>query len=216
MHRGVKAPATRLLTVDDHPAVRHGVEQLLAADQRIIVEEAESHQEALARIRQGGIGLVLLDISLEGSSGFELLSEVEELDIPIVVYSMHETPEIVGRAMRWGALGYVTKREKPKVLAEAVEAVLAGQRFLSPRAAQALAESATEAAPINEQKQSLSEREHQILKRLGQGDARQEIAAALGISSRTVETYCARLIQKSGLANMKALRKYAISLYSAS
>ena len=199
-----------MLLVDDHPAVRHGVAMLLAADRHVIAGEADNRHEALVRLSGGGIDLVLLDLSMDENSGFDLLLDLDELGIPGLVYSMHEASETIERALRLGALGYVTKREKPKVLLEAVANVMAGQRFLSPRAAQSLAEGSSDSAPVDPE-QGLSVRECQILSRLGRGDTRQEIAAALSISTRTVETYCGRMINKLRLSDMNALRKYAIS-----
>jgi DNA-binding NarL/FixJ family response regulator len=200
----------RVLLVDDHPAVRQGVAMLLTARRHVIAGEAENRRQALARLQSSDIDLVLLDLSLDQGSGFDLLIDLEEFNIPALVYSMHEDPETIERTLQRGAMGYVTKREKPKVLLEAVAGVMAGGRFLSPRAAQSLAEGGRAFAPTDSE-QGLSERESQILARLGRGETRLEIAAAMGISTRTVETYCERMIHKLKLSDMNALRKYAIS-----
>ena len=122
---------------------------------------------------------------------------------------MHEDPLTIERAFAAGASGYVSKRESEDVLFRAVSDLLAGRRHVSQRAAQSLANRTLPAA-ATEGMPALSEREREILTRLGQGDSNVDIAAALSISVRTVETYCARLATKLELDGMKALRRYAI------
>jgi len=201
----------RILLVDDHPAIRQGVGLLLAVGKHVIGGAVEDVAEARRCLEQGDIDLALVDLSLGDGSGLDLLAELAARDLPAVVYSMHEVPETIERAFQAGAQGYVTKREAPEVLLEAVATVMAGRRFVSPQAAQILARRTlpptTEGAG-----RELSERESQILARLGRGEGSAEIAAALGIGSRTVETYCARIIEKLELSGMKALRKHAIAL----
>ena len=209
MTAGSRAIA-RVLLVDDHPAVRQGVALLLAAGRHTVCGEANDRQEALARLEAGDVDIVLLDLSLDAASGLDLLPDLEDRDIPALVYSMHEDPETIERAFRLGARGYVTKREDPMILLAAVEDILAGRRHVSPRASRALADKAlasgTAADPV-----LLSDREGQILERMGQGESNAEIAATLAISVRTVETYCARMVEKLGLSGMKALRKHSIA-----
>lgn len=203
-------PLARVLLVDDHPAVRQGVALLLAAGRHMVCGEAQSREEALARLDADDIDLVLLDLSLDDASGLDLLPDLEERDIPALVYSMHEDPETIERAFRLGARGYVTKREDPMTLLAAVGDVLAGRRHVSPRAARILADKAL-VSDAGGDGGLLSDRERQILALMGQGDSSAEIASALSISARTVETYCARMVEKLGLPGMKALRKYAIA-----
>jgi len=199
-----------VLLVDDHPAVRQGVALLLAAGRHVVRGEAQNCQEALARLSESPVDLVLLDLSLNEASGLALLPDLEERGIPVLVYSMHEDPESIERAFRFGVRGYVTKREDPMVLLEAIDRVMAGHRYLSPLVAQQMAQRAL-VSPANDPWEVLSDRERQILARMGQGESSAEIAEALAISARTVETYCSRMIEKMELSGMKALRKYAIS-----
>lgn len=202
----------RVLLIDDHPAVRQGVALLLAIGRHVVGGEAQNRGEALALLAHDRIDLALLDLSLGEESGLELIADLDKYGVPALVYSMHEDPESVERAFHHGARGYVTKREEPAVLLEAVGVVMAGKRFVSPRAAQSLAERllVPEGAGAGV---ALSDREQQILALMGQGDTSAEIADVLAISARTVETYCGRMLEKLELSGMKALRKYAISTH---
>lgn len=201
----------RILLVDDHPAIRQGVGLLLALGKHVICGAVPDVAEARRGLDQGNVDLVLLDLSLGTGSGLDLLAEVTARGLPAVVYSMHEVPETIERAFQAGAQGYVTKREDPEVLLEAVATVMAGRRFVSLQAVQILARQTLYPADASSGRE-LSERESQILARMGRGEGSTEIAAALGIGYRTVETYCARIIEKLGFSGMKALRKHAIAL----
>jgi two-component system, NarL family, invasion response regulator UvrY len=199
----------RIFLIDDHPAVRQGLKLLLAQEDHVVCGEASSSAETLVRIGSSQADLALLDISLGEESGLECIADLRRRGISVLVYSMHEDAVTIDRAFAAGADGYVSKREQPEVLLAAVADVLAGNRHISPRTAQSLAERAV-ASPDTAKEVLLSEREKQILYRLGQGESNAEIAAALAIGVRTVETYYARMIDKLGLDGMKALRRYAI------
>jgi DNA-binding NarL/FixJ family response regulator len=202
--------AARVLLVDDHPAVRQGVALLLAAGRHTVRGEAHNRLEALARLDTDAFDVALLDLSLGDESGLELIADLEDRGIPTLIYSMHEDPETIARAFRRGALGYVTKRENPVVLLEAVAAVMAGRRYVSPQAAQSLASQAL-IPNQSDPEEGLSDRERQILVLMGRGETTVDIATVLAISVRTVETYYTRIIEKLQLSGMKGLRKHAIS-----
>lgn len=193
----------RIFLVDDHPAVLDGLTLLLAQDRHVICGSATTRAEALERIAPSGADLVLVDLALCGESGLDLLPDISALELPVLVYSMHEDQATISRALEKGASGYVTKRETSVELLEAVRRIHAGERHISPRAAASL--DTREAQP-------LSERERQILNLMAQGETNAEIAACLDVSVRTVESYCARIIDKLGLGGMKALRKHALTL----
>lgn len=201
----------RILLVDDHPAVRQGVTLLLASGKHVVCGEVQDLAEARCCLDDRDIDLVLLDLSLGGGTGLDLLPDLAERGIAALIYSMHEDPETIERAFQAGAQGYVTKREEPEVLLAAVATIMAGQRYMSPQVAQRLARQTLHPA-VDGSGKELSERERQILGRMGRGEANAEIAAALAISTRTVETYCARMIEKLGFSGIKALRKHAITL----
>ncbi len=189
--------------VDDHPLVRQGLTLLLESAGFVISGEAQNLQATLAHPGLASAHVVVLDLSLEESSGLELIPALCGRGLRVVVYSMHEDPAIVRRALAAGATGYVTKREAADSLAQAVRTVLDGGTFISPRAATALVQSATEP--------ELSRQQEQLYDLLGQGCAAEEIAARLHVSPRTVETYCTRLMDKLGVAGMKELRRQAIA-----
>lgn len=199
----------RVFLIDDHPAVRQGLKQLLAQEGHLVCGEADSGAGTRMRIGSSGADMAILDISLGDENGLECIAGLRTQDIAVLAYSMHEDADTIDQAFAAGANGYVSKREQPETLLAAVADVLAGTRHLSPRAAQSLANRAL-SSPEPDRSGLLSERERQILQRLGQGASNAEIAAALAIGVRTVETYYARIISKLDLDGMKALRRYAI------
>jgi DNA-binding NarL/FixJ family response regulator len=199
----------RIFLIDDHPAVRQGLKLVLEQDGYVVCGEAASAAETLERIGPASADLVLLDISLGEENGLECIARLRHGNIAVLVYSMHEDAETIDKAFAAGADGYVSKREPPDVLLDGVADVLAGNRHVSPRPAQSLAKRAISSAEPDRQA-LLSDREKQILFRLGRGESNAEIASALSIGVRTVETYYGRIIDKLGLDGMKALRRYAI------
>jgi len=207
-------PGLRVFLVDDHPAVRQGLALLLGQERHAVCGEAGGRAEFLARIEACGAQVALVDLSLGEESGLPLLEELRSRSIPALIYSMHEDAETIERAFAAGAGGYVTKREVSAVLLDAVAEVAAGRRYVSPRAGQSLLSRSTPGGdgrtPETQAGEGLSERERQILGLLGNGESTSDIAAVLTISARTVESYCARIMEKLGLDGMKALKKHAI------
>lgn len=201
--------SARLFVIDDHPVVRQGLGLLFTQASHIICGEAGGGREALERIGPAGADVAILDLSLGDESGLDLIDGIRAAGVAVLVYSMHEDAATIEHAFAAGASGYVSKRESEDALFLAVADLLAGRRHVSPRAARSLAKRA-QSAPAPESRHPLSEREAAILARLGQGESNADIAAALCISVRTVETYCARLAAKLELDGMKALRRYAI------
>lgn len=203
--------SVRVLLVDDHPAVRQGLAVLLESIGYRIEREVGSCAEAKRVIGGERFQLVVLDLSLEDGSGLDLLSDLSANGIAALVYSMHEDPETISRAMRCGARGYVTKREEPEVVLAGAEAVLSGDRFFSPQCTQVLAETngkGEEEVPLF----LLSDREKEIFSAMGSGNFNAEIAQDMNISIRTVETYMARIVNKLGFESIPSLRKFAISV----
>jgi len=195
--------------IDDHPVVRQGLKMLLPQASHIVCGEAENKSETLERIEAASPDLVLLDISLGDESGLDLIAELRKLGILVLVYSMHEDGETIEKAFTAGANGYVSKREIEDVLFQAISDLLTSRRHVSPRAAQGIASKTLSTVEANA-KDLLSERESDILTMLGRGESNADIAAALFISVRTVETYFSRIMAKLGLSGMKELRRYAI------
>jgi len=211
MDSSMTAPARlRVLLVDDHPAVREGLALLLAPDGIDVVAEAGAHAEALARVKEQRPDLAIVDLSLDSEDGKALIADLRARDVPALAYSMHKDVGHVEGAFAAGALGYVTKRELHGVLVQAVRHVAAGRQFVSPMAAVALAERASQ-SQTEPGARDLSRQERQVYQLLGNGEGTYEIATALKISTRTVESYYARIIVKLGLKGMYELRHHAIS-----
>ena len=198
-----------IFLVDDHPAVREGLKLLLLEEGYTVCGGTAGGREAVRQNELCRADLVLLDLSLGNESGLTFIEDLREQAAAVLVYSMHEDVDTIEKAFLAGANGYVSKREAFDTLLSAVSDVLAGGRFISPCAAQSLANkvlSPSKVLPLP----LLSQREQQILTMLGQGDSTADIATAIDIGVRTVETYCARIIEKLRLNGMKALRRYAI------
>ncbi len=198
---------TRILLVDDHPVVRHGLALLLAAKRMDVCAEAGGRAPALARAKEHRPDVAIVDLSLDGEDGLALVADLHQRDIRVLVYSMHNDAPHVQGAFAAGALGYVTKRELDSVLVRAIREVAAGRRFVGPDAALALSQNLTELA---EAFGKLSVQEHQVYEQLGLGESTAEIAATMQISTRTVESYCERMLVKLNLNGMHELRRHAI------
>lgn len=200
----------RILLVDDHPAMREGLALLLAPEGITVCASASSSADALALASAIPPDLALVDLSLGSENGLALIADLHARGVPTLVYSMHEDAGHVESAFSAGALGYVTKRELHRVLVDAIREVAAGRRSLSPNAGVVLAERVTR-PPASDFEQELSAQERQVFRLLGQGEGIREIAETMGISPRTVESYCARIQDKLGLDGMRELRRHAIT-----
>ena len=196
------AAPPRIFLVDDHPLVRAALAQLLAGAGFKPDGQAGGCAEALAHPALAASQLVVVDLALGEESGIELIKKLRTRGLAVLVYSMHESSTVIRRALEAGAGGYVTKREAAESLAVAIRAVLVGDRYLSPRAEAALRES----PPLD----VLSGQQQQIYRLLGQGASNEDIARQLGISVRTLESYCARILDKLGVQGIKDLRRQAI------
>ena len=203
----MSAESARVFLIDDHPAVRQGLALLLAQENHTIAGEAGSMEEARRLLSSCQVDVALLDLLLGEESGLDLIEELRLAGIPVLVYSMYEDASTIRRVFAHGANGYVCKREVSDALLQAVSEVLCGNSHLSPLAAHSLASAPAGTAC---DAVALSERELQILALIAQGCGNQEIADQLALSVRTVESYCARAIEKLCLDGMKALRRYAI------
>lgn len=199
-----------VLLVDDHPAVRQGLALLLAPEDIVVSCEAGGRADALVCLEQRCADLAILDLSLDGEDGLALIADLRRRAVPVLVYSMHDDPGHVRDAIAAGALGYVTKRDFHSVLVQAIREVAAGRRFVSPNATGALLEGM--AGSSNEDPvQSLSAHERKVYELLGGGDDIYDIAAALGITPHTVESYYSRILVKLNLSGMHGLRRHAIA-----
>lgn len=201
----------RILIGDDHAIVRGGLKQIIATTADLLVAgEAAQGALVLATLRAGQYDLLLVDMTMPGLSGVDLIRRVktEWPRLPVLVLSMLNEAQIASRALRAGAAGYVTKDCEPEILLAAIRKVAAGGRFIDPALVDAMVfEVGSPDAPPHE---TLSDREFQVLQLLAGGSSLNEIGEKLNISAKTVSTHKMRLMQKLDLDNNAALMRYAM------
>lgn len=201
------APApVRILLVDDHPLVREGVRSRLQGEARyLVVGEAGSAEEAMVMLVSTQPQVVLLDVGLRGQSGIQLAQTMLERrdDLRVLMYSMYDNPEYVQRALQAGARGYVLKDAPAGEIVAAIDAVAAGGTFLSPGVSRRMFRN-QQPRPL------LSPRESEILTALGRGESSKQIAKALDLSVRTVETHRQNIKRKLELDGQADLIRYAV------
>ncbi len=205
--------AIRILITDDHPIVREGLRIILGTYQDMtVVGEAANGIEALHMIPLCNPDVALVDISMPGMSGIELIGRIraEHPQLPMLVLSMHQEEQFAVRALKLGASGYLTKDCAPEQLAKAIRKVVEGGRYITPGVADALASSIMP-AQAETPHQTLSNREFQIFRMLAGGQSVNDVAHALSLSANTVSTHKRRLMDKLGIDNNAGLVRYAVS-----
>lgn len=203
--------ATRVIVVDDHTLVRAGIRELLSTtDDICVIGEATNGTEAIGLIRQLEADLLLLDLSMPGVAGVDLIRRLiaEFPRLPILMLSMHNDGAIVSRILKAGAKGYVTKDCEPETLLGAIRKVARGGRFIDPALVDDIVFESNE--PESPQR-VLSDREFQILQKLSTGLTLAEIAAELCLSPKTVSTHKTRLMQKLHLKTSADIIRYALN-----
>jgi DNA-binding NarL/FixJ family response regulator len=205
----------RVMICDDHMIVRQGIRQSLAeASDIAVVAEAADGAAALQRLRDGGIDVLLLDIALPGRDGLDVLRQAraEHPRLPVLMLSTYPDRQYAVRSLKLGAAGYLNKSADSEQITAAVRRVSAGQRFITPTVADLLAHALGNGrgeaeSPPHER---LSHREFQVYRLLAQGRSVGEIATELSLSSNTVSTYRARVLEKTGVRNDVELALYAV------
>lgn len=205
----------RFLIVDDHPIFRHGVTALIQSDPRnLVVAEAGSVAEALVVLETMTPDVALVDLSLEGRSGLDLLRILRDKyqSVKVLVVSIHDEAVYADRALKAGARGYLMKQAAGSVLKEAVRTILSGKIWVSPQFRDRLLESYS--APRHEPDRSLvsllSDRELEVLEHLGRGYGLKEIAAMIHLSVKTVGVHQDHIKHKLSFENTSDLRRFAI------
>jgi len=201
----------RILLVDDHPVVRRGIRTILTErfDDAVVAESGDA-PEALREVRGSPWDVVLIDISLPGPSGLDLIKQLHRdyPGLPLVVVSMHPAAQFARRALTAGALGYLTKDSAPDEFVSAIDHARTGRRYVGPDDDARGDEWRDRAASMPHD--VLSDREYQTLRLLGSGQTVSEIAKALNISVKSVSTYRARVLEKLGMRSNAELMRYAI------
>jgi two-component system invasion response regulator UvrY len=202
----------RILIADDHTIVRQGLKQILAeTPDMVVADEASNGQEVLAKVWNNDYDVVLLDISMPGRSGIDILKQLkgERPKLPILILSMYSEEQYAMRALRAGASGYLTKESAPDELIVAIRKVSQGRKYVSPSLAEKLAIS----LEVGEEKpphELLSDREYQVMCMIASGKTIKEIADELSLSVKTISTYRSRILEKLSLKTNAAITHYAV------
>ena len=204
--------AIRILIADDHGVVAEGLKSLAEAEPGLeVVGVVGDGREAVKHARESRPDVVVMDMSMPELNGADATRAIlqQQPGCRVIVLSMYVEREYVRRALKAGAMGYVVKRSAAKELVDAIRAVHAGQRYLSPRVADVVIE-AGGADDGDDPLAKLSMREREVLQLLAEGNTGAEIAKRLSLSQKTVETYRARLVEKLGIRDLPGLVRFAI------
>src|SRR5882724_456040 len=204
----------RILLVDDHPVVRRGLRQIISeAFVDVVFGEAENGAQTLAQISQLPWDVIVLDVSMPGRSGLEVLGEIKKQRpaTPVIILSVHPEDQFAIRGLKAGASGYLTKDSAPEELVRAIQKVLLSKgRYVSTRLAERLAQAI--GSPAEEPSHEfLSNREYEVLLLIAAGKKLTEIAQRLHLSIKTVSTYRTRILEKMGASNNADLTRYALT-----
>jgi DNA-binding NarL/FixJ family response regulator len=208
-------PKKRVLLVDDHPMMRQGLALLINQQPDLTMCcEAAAAAEAMRLIGTSKPDLAIVDLSLEGSSGLELIKDLQALhpEVPVLVMSMHDESLYAERLLRAGARGYVMKQAGGETVLGAIRCVLSGRVYLSPKMSEKLLDSFTGRRPrgSNSPIEQLSDREFEIFELLGEGKSTREIARQLHLSPKTVDVHRSHIKRKLELKDSISLIRYAV------
>jgi DNA-binding NarL/FixJ family response regulator len=203
----------RIVLADDHAIVREGLKRIVGDAQDFeVAGEAADGTEVMKVVREREFDVLVLDLSMPGRSGMELIKLVkaEKPKLRILVLSMHQEMQYAVRAIKSGASGYLTKETAPAQLEAAIRKIAGGGAYISAEVAEQLALGAMPGGAAGLPHESLSDREFEVFRLLVAGDAVTDIAGKLNLSVKTVSTHKANLMQKLGLANQTELVRYAL------
>ena len=201
----------RVLIADDHAILRRGLEEILVRElEGAVCGEAENAQQVFAQVQNHSWDLVILDLSMPGRSGLDVLRDLKRTrpKVPVLMLSMHPEDQYGKRVLKAGASGYMNKESAPEELIKAIRKVLAGGRYVSAALAEKLALdlSAESEQPLHER---LSDRELEVLRMMGSGRTISQIGEELHLSVTTVSTYRARILEKMNMTTTAELMHYA-------
>jgi len=210
-----KLKKTRVLLVDDHPTMREGLIRVIEREADLTVcSEAESIQRALEMIESSKPDIAVVDISLGGQNGIELIKDIKVRypQLPVLVHSMHDESVYAERSLRAGAKGYISKKEPPQKLLQAIREVLQGEISLSATMTRQILHAVGADRPDRKTSpfRELSDREFEVFELTGQGLGTKEIAGALHVSEKTVQAHRDHIRQKLDLPDGRGLTRFAI------
>jgi DNA-binding NarL/FixJ family response regulator len=201
----------RVFVADDHVVVRRGLRQILEAEGMSVPVEGGTADEVLAGVEGRTADVLVLDLSLPGGNGLDLLKEVKRRrpELPVLILTVHSEDQYAVRALRAGASGYLTKDMAPEMLVQAIRKVYRGGRFVTPALAERLVLHLHD-DPEKPPHESLSNREFEVLRSLASGRTVSEAAETMGLSVKTVSTYRTRILEKMNMKTNAELTHYAI------
>lgn len=202
----------KILIADDHPVVRKGLKEIIEETPGMMVgDEASNGQETIEKVRESDFDIVLLDISMPGRSGLEIIKELksEKPDLSVLILSMHPEEQYAVRVLKAGASGYLTKESAPDELITAIRKASIGRKYISSSLAEKLAFDLEIDAekPLHE---TLSDREYEVMRMIASGKTISEIAKKLFLSVKTISTYRSRILEKTGMKSNAELTHYAL------
>jgi len=202
----------KILIADDHPIVRKGLKEIIEVTPDMMVgDEASNGQEALEKVRKNDFDVVLLDISMPGRSGLEILKELksEKPELSVLILSMHPEEQYAVRVLKAGASGYLTKESAPDELIAAIRKASIGRKYISSSLGEKLAFDLEIDAekPLHE---TLSDREYEVMCMIASGKTISEIAEKLFLSVKTISTYRSRILEKTRMKSSAELIHYAL------
>jgi two-component system invasion response regulator UvrY len=203
----------RVLLADDHPVVLEGLRRILEADAGLeVFGEVRSGTEALAMLEKASADVVVLDITMPGISGLEVIEEARRRfpSVKILILSAHPEDQFAVRTLRAGAAGYLTKEAAPESLVAAIRKVHAGGKYLSESLGAAIVESLQQRPGSGKPHESLSNREYTVLVMIAGGKTVTEIGDELHLSVKTISTYRSRILLKMGMRTNAELTRYAL------
>jgi len=202
----------KILIADDHPIVRQGLKQILSEESDMgVFGEAQNSQEVLELVQKQDWDIVILDITMPGRGGIDVLKELkhERPKLPVFMLSVHPEDQYAVRALKAHASGYMTKDSAPEELVKAIRKILRGGKYISSTLAEKLAfDLETETEKLLHE--TLSDREYQVMLMIGSGKTVSEIAEELSLSVKTIDTYRARILEKMKMRTNAELTHYAI------
>lgn len=201
----------RILIADDHAVVRQGLKKIVDnGNDMKVVGEAQNGAELLNLIREQEADVIILDLSMPGRNGLEILKDLKRSysSLPVIILSIHPEDQYAVRAFKAGASGYMTKESAPEELVKAVKISFQGGKYISPSVAELLA-NYVGIKGVEEQHKLLSDREYEVFILLAGGQTVSEIAIHLNLSVKTISTYRTRILEKMGMTNNAELSRYA-------
>jgi DNA-binding NarL/FixJ family response regulator len=213
MTKQPEAAKASVVLVEDHPMFRERLAELINKEPDLeVCGEADNIRDGFDLITQRGAQVAIIDISLQGASGLELLKNLKaaSVTIPVLILSMHDESLYAERALRAGARGYITKNEASAKVMTALRQVLAGEIYVGTKAATKILGNLSQASQAGSGVERLTDRELEVFEKIGRGRTTREISIQLGVGAATVETHRSRIKEKLQLENGAQLQREAL------